>query len=451
MSDHIFVGEIFKTWKEFENAQELYQKEKNVTFVTKHSHSIKRENKQRAMRDQAPLLHELEHKNIVIWCKFAAKPRPGKGGAHIKVNQATWKIGCEAEMQLIAYENGLEVKKLHDIHTNHDCIEEETDVMPENRQVDPKDRDTINTLLKGKVKPARIKAILNDMNSTRITPRDIANYRAKCQRNERGDRSESQVLQDTLLDILEADSGATIATVKDTDDTVVMLFVQTSEMRLNAEKYGIVIHLDHTYKIDKNGMPLAILMVRDGNGLGRVVGIAYVANEEKVTIASILQAFKDSIGEEIASQVKTFIIDKDMSEAGAIKEVFPNSSIQLCDFHVSKTFNSAAGKEHKKVRDILEDLRFCLEEENFESLCNELIEVASDNFYAYFDKNWRKCPLAWSFRQKKTSPNLGNNTNNILENFNGKVKMVTDLAFVTTIIHERIAVQPLTWMFSGYQ
>ncbi|XP_052132106.1 uncharacterized protein LOC127751895, partial [Frankliniella occidentalis] len=163
-----------------------------------------------------------------------------------------------------------------------------------------------------------------------MTPRDIANHRAALQRQEKGGRSESEMLRDTLLDLCVADSGVAINTVKDTDGIVQVLFVQTTEMRENVRKYGVVVHLDHTYKIDKNAMPVAILMVRDGAGLGRVAGIAYVSNEEKVTVASILEAFKESIGEEVANNIWTFVIDKDYSEAGAINKIFPKAAIQLC-------------------------------------------------------------------------------------------------------------------------
>lgn len=61
--------------------------------------------------------------------------------------------------------------------------------------------------------------------------------------------------------------------------------------------------------------------------------------------------------EEVAGSVKTFVVDKDPSEIGAIMRVFPSVQIQLCVFHVSKTFKERGSKESPEVKEMLKKLR----------------------------------------------------------------------------------------------
>ena len=52
-----------------------------------------------------------------------------------------------------------------------------------------------------------------------------------------------------------------------------------------------------------------------------------------------LQCFIDANSSE-TELIKTVILDKDAAEINSVvKEVIPNASIQLCLFHVLKTFN----------------------------------------------------------------------------------------------------------------
>lgn len=229
----------------------------------------------------------------------------------------------------------------------------------------------------------------------------------------------------------EADPGCSIHVVKDEESgELENLFIQTTAMRENVAKFGRLIMFDYTYKINKNRMPVALVMVMDGNGDGKVGGVAFVANERKENVKSTIEAFVSSTGEEHIKNIKTAIIDKDMSELGALRELLPHVHIQLCDFHVSKVFKAEVKKRCDKstvdeVIEILKNMRYAKNDDEFDDLYKQLTELASPNFMNYFDTNWLEFPAAWSFRDKKGSINLGNTTNNRLENFNGKLKIVS--------------------------
>lgn len=194
------------------------------------------------------------------------------------------------------------------------------------------------------------------------------------------------------------------------------------------KQYGKIVLFDHTYKINKTRMPTALLMTMDGNGDGRVVGLAFLANERKENVGNTLDAFITTCGAEIIANIKTIIIDKDMSEIAAIKKKLPHVNTQLCDFHVENVFNGRTTHEKAEVSSILKKLRFAETNDEFLKLVEDLREVASVKFMKYFTENWLNCPIAWAYRDKKNSINLGNTTNNRLESFNGKIKIVSTTA-----------------------
>ncbi|KAK3913121.1 Protein FAR1-RELATED SEQUENCE 5 [Frankliniella fusca] len=193
-----------------------------------------------------------------------------------------------------------------------------------------------------------------------LTARDISNLKQKLQKEARGNKTEDQLLIDALNDLIEADPDATIVVGKDeaaetesSDDPEVetidpaklkYIFIMTTKMKNLVSKYGKVILMDHTYKINKNRLPLCVIMVTNGNGCGRPVGFAFVVNEQEDTVTSVLKDFRNAIGETVANEVTTVIVDKDPSEIAAISNIFPNALIQLCSFHVTKIFKEKTKK-----------------------------------------------------------------------------------------------------------
>lgn len=73
------------------------------------------------------------------------------------------------------------------------------------------------------------------------------------------------MLVHTLCEIIEEDPNAFIHVQKDENDSLEVIFIQTSKMRSNVEKFGMVVLFDHTYKINKNRLPVSVFKVMDGN------------------------------------------------------------------------------------------------------------------------------------------------------------------------------------------
>lgn len=251
--------------------------------------------------------------------------------------------------------------------------------------------------------------------------------RARWKKEDLGGLTPKEKLAETLSQLLVKDPEAFISVGQSENEELEFLFLQTSRMRKVMQTYGKVLLLDHTYKINKTRMPVTILMTTDGHGNGRSVGYAFLANEKSVTIEQVISACKSSITEVDANKIKTVVIDKDYSELKAIKNVLPVANIQLCNFHVSRALKKKATalKENEAVKSLLQSIRYAVTEEEFQELVSQLNKEASEKFKEYFDSNWLSCPMAWAYRDKKKSINLGNNTNNRLECHIAKIKVVS--------------------------
>ena len=109
------------------------------------------------------------------------------------------------------------------------------------------------------------------------------------------------------------------------------LLIVTGEMKQTFEKYPEVLMVDSTYRVNKLKMPLYNFLVEDAHGLGRSVGFCLVSNEKKETVQNMMNEISKVHD---CSKIQTIVVDKDLNEITALKKVAPNSSIQLCKFHV---------------------------------------------------------------------------------------------------------------------
>ena len=90
-----------------------------------------------------------------------------------------------------------------------------------------------------------------------------------------------------------------------------------------------------SYKLNDVCMPLYALMVEDGNGGSQLIALWLVANEERDTILALMDLF---VRHNDCAAVQCVMTDKDMLERDILKEKLPQAAIQICLFHVLRTF-----------------------------------------------------------------------------------------------------------------
>jgi transposase-like protein len=120
--------------------------------------------------------------------------------------------------------------------------------------------------------------------------------------------------------------------LQDDSDAFVSIVITTSDMKADFDKFPELLAFDATYGKNVMRLPIYVYMIIDGDCKGRVVSYALVQNERVETVEATLRAVKNNL-RDAGDRVRTILIDKDMSEIGAIKAVFPNVHIEICLFH----------------------------------------------------------------------------------------------------------------------
>ena len=70
-------------------------------------------------------------------------------------------------------------------------------------------------------------------------------------------------------------------------------------------KYGEVLFIDGTYKINKNDYSYYLMIVEDGNGHSQVVGVSLCAFERNEIIQSMMNFFADNNDISITKTIMT--------------------------------------------------------------------------------------------------------------------------------------------------
>ena len=78
------------------------------------------------------------------------------------------------------------------------------------------------------------------------------------------------------------------------------------------------------------------MLVEDASGESEVVAIWIVVNEDSSSIKKMVGRFKRH--NEHWDKTVTVITDKDFVERDTFKDEFPQASLQICLFHVLRTF-----------------------------------------------------------------------------------------------------------------
>ncbi|KAK3918407.1 hypothetical protein KUF71_000979 [Frankliniella fusca] len=177
------VVQEFKSFAEFEEALQRYQKHNYCLFLRRRSNLCK---------DNS----ELKYTNARYECKHFGSKRDNPNLTGERPMQKSYKIGCKAFLYLSLKPKlqRLVVDRFQPEH-NHPCSKVTYEGYPEVRRMS---RDTIKSVqefTKLKAKPILIKPLVKAREGDKIIlSRDISNVRTKQIRDERQGRSEEEML-----------------------------------------------------------------------------------------------------------------------------------------------------------------------------------------------------------------------------------------------------------------
>nr|XP_047141062.1 zinc finger SWIM domain-containing protein 1-like [Hydra vulgaris] len=125
--------------------------------------------------------------------------------------------------------------------------------------------------------------------------------------------------------------------------------------------------------------------------------------------------------------------DKVMSERQILGIEFPQANLDLCLFHVLRTFRreltlekmGITSEERRLCLEILQKMTYAKTEEDYANLYQSLKSTKINSVICYFEDNWHKIHNEWVEGLKSTNLTFLNRTNNRLESLNQKIKQST--------------------------
>lgn len=127
--------------------------------------------------------------------------------------------------------------------------------------------------------------------------------------------------------------------------------------------------------------------------------------------------------------MKIIMTDKDATERGAIRQVFPNATLKVCIFHALQAFGREVTRDSmgvdSKTREecltLFQNLVYSESLEHFKKNYSTFRKSVPEKVLAYYEKNWHPIKEDWSEYALRHASFL-NFTNNRIECLNGKAK-----------------------------
>ncbi|KAH8019709.1 hypothetical protein HPB51_021031 [Rhipicephalus microplus] len=184
------------------------------------------------------------------------------------------------------------------------------------------------------------------------------------------------------------------------EDTL-LFFFQTKFMTSMLKKYGgSVVCLDATHKTSDYALPLFLLVVKTPSGY-TPAGVFIIRYETARCIAEAYDIFKQWC-DNWSSQY--WMVDYSKAEISAIKQVFPESQISICDFHRLQAWQRWLRRKENNISDPDEALRLikhvasASNQHDFDKAVEVLVDSEywkNERFHSYFEEVWLSVKELW--------------------------------------------------------
>ena len=354
-------------------------------------------------------------------------------------------LGCPVKIRMYKSQKGDEIGVVKvtavDLSHNHSTSKEIFEA--ENVNFTEDEKELIGTLKAANAKPSQIKRVLLERSKKNVTIQSLKNLVRKISPVET-DESSREVFE-KFLENTEIEGGE-VEWIDDKDGKMKALFITSRKMKSAFRSSNpTLIQLDTSFEFDRSRYKVAAFCYLDTNSdKTEIAAFAMMSEESTKCFDFILQQFsKICIRQDLM-----FIIDKDFTEQGSIRKVFPSSVVLLCVFHVLKYMRvlfstipdiievkEVVMDQFKKVLYSHSEDIFVAENLKFEKLVENVQVRTSNGKYVnlkdYYQRNWLSCKLMWIKCYRKGLPLLGDNTTNRIENKFGKLKESIADTFIT--------------------
>ena len=429
------VGTKFSSYEDLQLAIKSYESENFVNFYKKECKkiaSLKKEVKHREFKE------ELVYGSIVFACvkngKYKYRSTTGE-----RPNQSTFRTGCEFAIKLRSLDGKFLTVTHHGPNHNHECTQTNFRHYPSQRRLDIEQTKTVKDMVKLDANKKLIQAHIEEDTDKVVLLKDIHNMSRKtvsaCSQN----TSELEELRQFVSD----DLPSVYMEVVPDGNEVVGIFLQDRQMREMFEKFPEVLLVDATYKVNRRDMPLYAIVIIDGNMETHPVCFFLVAREDEATLRKMVQIFKEQ--NEKWTETRIVISDKDFTERLVFKTEMPEITMQICLFHVLRSFareittekSNITSEQKKRLLEILQQIAYAQTENEYNAKHEQLKEFGR-SVEIYFDQNWHPIREEWCETYKRQSFNFCTRTNNRIESMFQKIKSVVKSRVDLKVLVEQI-------------
>lgn len=300
------VGQIFKSYKEVEEALKVHEQE---TFAKYWKRDARLITSSRIKKVIKPELRYYELKYCCIFGGQCFRKLTNNNAKEIKTFKK--EIPCPAFISLRVSQNGkfLEVKNLSNTH-NHETNKALFDFLPQQRRLPYENREIAKTLLMLDANKKKIKEKLEEDTGLKLTLKDLSNIRQSI-------KSKTPVDLNECVDILINKYKCEVSILKDLDNNFKGMFMQTFQMKKTYDAFPELLSIDGTYKLINIGIPLFLVVCEDGNCQTEVIAFCLLCNEDEESFCWFLEEFKAKNSNWI--NTRCIITDKDLLERKVIK------------------------------------------------------------------------------------------------------------------------------------
>ncbi|CAF1325494.1 unnamed protein product [Rotaria sordida] len=153
--------------------------------------------------------------------------------------------------------------------------------------------DLCKTLITANTSTYNNRKILNKKFDINLTRKDINNFKQKMKFNLIGNRTDPELLQIWIDEILNENPNNSIQIKLNEDGNLECLYIQTIQMKSWFEKYPNILHLDSTFKVNIENYQLYICMAQNANLRGVPVAYCLMTSGNKNNLEFFYSAMRD--------------------------------------------------------------------------------------------------------------------------------------------------------------
>ena len=321
-----YSGQCFNSFALLEETVKSYEASNYVNLWKRDSRTIEGQLRRTPDKVFNPAIVYTELKYS---CQHGGRKHCSESKGH-RPNTHTTKIGCEFKLSLRASKDGqsLVVKDYHNAH-NHEVSQALHKINPYQRRLDECELLEVEGMLSVGANRKKVRQHVAETTGKTVLIRDIHNIAGQ-------NKSKTPNNLQSVADFLETVPGVKPTYTIDDDNTLTGIFIQDENMKHSFEQFPEVVLCDATHNTNNLKMPFTMMCIIDGNGHTEVIAAFLVINEEEKMIREMIKIFK--LNNPRWKDINVIITDKDMAERNVFSDEIQNAELQICLFHVLRTF-----------------------------------------------------------------------------------------------------------------